>query len=264
MRSIARCCFTLCLIVGTVAPLWAEIPVAILPFTGGKSAADVEAKVRQYLPSRGNIAVVSEDMLKKIIQLHEQAQTLGGACLDISKLKAAEYLIKGEQQGDLVRISVVSVNTGTELLNRTIKAVAFDQKKTIKDMREAIVMASASAGDIEVPADAAPYMKLVEGFVKKLSGEIAGTYPYLAFYAGGAYQHPIAGDARMEENARRFVGVVRPLLLNTTPVYNGFRTETGIVRLFFITKKNGIKSRHTFRFMELTDGTMGIIEYKPE
>lgn len=106
--------------------LAAQVAVAVMPFSGDDPVKSEFQKIfTESLASGKQVSVVEQEKLKDIIKLHEQAQMVGSAYHDISKLKIAEYAVNGEFSSGLLQITAVDVNSGEKVF---IKSVPFAEK----------------------------------------------------------------------------------------------------------------------------------------
>ncbi len=238
----------------------AAIPVAVMPFEGEKASQDAEKKVRELLGKSSGITVVAQKMMGEIIKVHQNAQVVGSENLDLSKIKAAEFLITGSvSEGKLV-LKAVDVNEGTEVYNETIELTGDSKRlvaKAVKDMSDKILFKNSSkSGD--VPSEAKPYMDVLNKLAASMGGDDASSYPYIAIYLSGAYNHPDGGNKKAVENAKLMLRVMRPYLLRSKLYYISMKGENVWVYLEVVAEKTGKKTKLKIGVIELADGSLGV------
>ncbi len=257
-------CFTFFLIY-TALPAFSQVTVAVIPFTGEDSyKADVEAKFKELLPAGGGMALTADSMMKDIVALHEKAQALGSGYHDISKLKVAEYLIKGNVSAGKIAVQAIEVNEGIEVFNKTVKADRknpYKLKRLIREMQDAILY-HASKKKRDIPSEAKPYMEVVRNFTVSLESPESASYPYMALYHDGAYKKPVASDKDFAEKARLFLSVIRPNLVRAKITYCGMESKTPWVYIHVIADKRGKKTKHKFGIIELDNGNLCVGLYE--
>jgi hypothetical protein len=241
-----------------------QVPVAVLPFEGDPNDKGIlEMRIKEFFIKNG-IAVITDASLKEIMKIHEQAQSLGSAYHDISRLKVAEYLVKGGVSMGKANIVVVDVNSATEIYN-TVVAMTGDRdyaaRKAAKELHNAIIMHSSSR-QRELPSEAAPYMEVVTNLVSSLGMGDAASYPYLAFYYNGRYKRPADKDMDRTEKARLFLQVIRPNMLRSKLTYMGMEAKSPWVYISIIADKLGKKTKHKFGIIELDDGSLAVGLYE--
>jgi hypothetical protein len=254
-------------ILSSIVPALAAIPVGIIPFEGeGQNPKNFEDLVRQIFTQHGVISIIADDSMQKVIEIHEKAQSTGSSYHDISKLNVAEYLIKGSVKDSRAQLAVIDVNAGSEIFSETFdysKDKMYQIKKTVSSVKDLIVVKSSQRGG--VPSDAKPYMEIVNNFVTSLEmGEIS-SYPYLGFYKEGAYRHPSADDKDLSMKGKDFVKILKPVLIRAKLIYNGIDTKSSsIIYLKIIAEKTGKRTKHKFGIMEMEDGSLGITNHELE
>ncbi|MCP4132282.1 MAG: hypothetical protein GY754_15025, partial [bacterium] len=244
--------------------LFAKVPVGVLPFKG--EASKIEALFKETLLRTGGLSIISESMLKDVMEIHEKAQSLGSAYHDISELKTAEYLISGYMKSGNLVISAVDVNKGAEIFTRTMKLTKrtgrYEMGRLCSKLQDAILMHAASKNR-EVSEEAEEYMEKVSGLISSLRRGNAASYPYIALYSKGKYVIPVKGKASLERRAKHLLRIVRKNLIRTKPVFLYMETKEPWVYIYVVAKKFGKKKKHIFGFIEMEDGSLGIAIYKP-
>ena len=258
MILIASSCFF-------VLPLSAQVPVAVLPVVGSGDTGKLEQEIRRSVTALGGLAVIGDNELKQVMDLHEKAQAMGSEAHDISKIKVAEYMVKAVLDGGKAGITAIAVNTNVEIFNNCFQydgASSYTTTHQLRKLSDAIMM-DAYAVSRKLPSGVEHYMKAAGDLVQSLGMGEQASYPYLAFYSGGMYKHPEAGDKKLEQCARIMLGELRPRLDRSRLIFGGIAPQTNLVTIYVFAEKLGKKTKHKFDFMDLPDGSLGITQYQP-
>ncbi len=251
----------------TTAAVYSQVPVAVMPATGHDGAREtLTREIRQGVAALGGISVIGDNELRQVMELHEKAQALGSDAHDPGKLKVAEYLIKGSLEDGRAQISVISVNTNLELHNTVFQyngVSKFSVEREIGKIRDAVYI-DAYSKERKLPSGTAPYMKVLNEFTESLGMGDAASYHCIAFYSAGAYKHPETGNKKLEGMAKVFLGEIRPRLIRSKLIFAGTQQKENIVSVWIIADKMGSRKKHRFDFMDLPDGSLGIIQYQPD
>lgn len=247
------------------APLHAQVAVGVMPFEGDKAeSALLQKRLCEMLPKSGGIAVIADAQLKEVMRVHETAQSLGSDIHDVTKIKVAEYLISGEVVSGKASVKVIEVNSASEVFAKTMDLTGDKEyacRRLAREIQDAIVLHGASKNR-EIPGQAKPYMEIVESLVESLGPDDKASYNYIAFYTSGSYKRPVAGDARMEEKAKIFLGAIRPNLLRARISFAGMNAAPPWMYITVVADKTGKKTKHRFGIMELESGALVIGIYE--
>lgn len=247
--------------------LFPQVPVAVLPAQGSDGAKEtLSQEIRQGIAALGGISVIGDNELRQVMEFHEKAQALGSDAHDPSRLKVAEYIVKGTLEDGRARISVISVNTNLELHNTVFQyngTSKFSIESEIGKIRDALYI-DAYSKERKLPSGTAPYMKSINELTESLGMGDAASYPYIAFYNAGVYKHPEAGNKKLEGMAKVLLGEIRPRLIRSKLIFAGTQAKDTMVSVWVIADKMGSKKKHRFDFMDLPDGSLGIIQFQPE
>lgn len=246
--------------------LTAQVPVAVLPIQGGDGESKkLEQDIRRAVSEAGCLSVIGDNELKQVMDLHEKAQALGSEALDVSKLKVAEYMVKASIDAGKASITAIAVNSNTELFNKSIQfpgTGTYGVAHELKALRDSIILDAYSV-ERKLPQGTEPYMKALRDLVQSLVMGEQASYPYLAFYAAGAFKHPEAGNKTLERSAKVMLGEIRPRLTRSRLIFGGIAPQSSLVTIYVFADKLGKKTKHKFDFMDLPDGTLGITQYQP-
>ncbi len=254
-------------LVMTGGKIYAEITVGIIPIKGNDpNSSKYESRIKEHLVKEGGISIIADNLMKNIIEIHEKAQALGSAYLDISKLKTSEYLISGTVDSGRLTLVAVDVNKGLQIFSGEINLNSGDPSSLLRNIssqiREAIIMDGAGK-EREVPGEAAPYMQLLEKFKASLGSDAKESFRYILFYNSGKYQNPRPGEKDMENKGELFLKVIRPNLVRSKLIYLFSKSSPPWIYINVIADKMGKKTKHKFGILELDDGSMGIGIYEP-
>jgi peptidyl-tRNA hydrolase len=246
------------------ALLAAQVAVAVMPFSGDDPVKSEFQKIfTESLASGKQIAVVEQEKLKDIIKLHEQAQMVGSAYHDISKLKIAEYAVSGELSSGLLQITAVDVNSGEKVFIKSVPFADKDRRYLYQSLgascRDAIVVAATEGKSRDVPDEAVVYMKELKKLADALAYGDEACYPFLAVYRAGKYVHPDAEHAPSVDKAKRFLKVFRPLVIRAELSFLSMERKDVFVLVTFMATKAGTKTKHQIGLVELEDGTLGML-----
>ncbi len=265
MRTITKFGMILLAMMFVVAPLNAQVAVGVMPFEGDKTeSAMLQKRLCEMLPKSGGIAVIADSQLKEVMRVHETAQSLGSDIHDVTRIKVAEYLITGEVVSGKASVKVIEVNSASEVFAKTMDLAGdkeYTCRRLAREIQDAIVLHGASKNR-EIPGQAKPYMTLIEGLIESLGPEDKASYNYIAFYSAGSYKRPVAGDARMEEKAKIFLGAIRPNLLRARISFAGMNASSPWMYITVIADKTGKKTKHRFGIIELESGALVIGIYE--
>ncbi len=258
--------FILLFIITLKVALFARVPVSVAQFEGnGSIVSESEAKVKEILSKTGGISVIADRMMKDIVKAHEKAQIVGSSKIDASNLKVAEYIITGSVSGGKLSLKAVDVNQGTEVYNQTIDISGDNGKrllaKSVKEMSDKILLQSSSKGD-EVPAEAKPYMDVINRLLGSLSGSEESSYSFIAIYLKGAYKHPDSDDSKSVESAKRQLKFMKQDLLRAKLFFLNMKTESFWIYIDVVAEKGGRKTKFRFGLLELDDGSIGVAKYE--
>ncbi len=255
------------MLAGSILSLSAEVPVAVVPLTGDKhQAQQLETKIKQKIIELGGVSVVGDNDMRKVLEMHEKAMALGSQNHDVSRLMIAEYLVKGSVESGKAQVSVVAVNTNLEIFNKSFDypgASAYTVNKELSSLRDAVVL-DAYSKERDLPSDCGPYMRTMRQFISSLETGAESSYPFIAFYSAGKYSHPDAKNPALVRQAKLFLDVVRPKLVRAKLIFAGMRQKAPFVEMYIFADKVGAKSKHRLDFMDLPDGSLGIVQYQPE
>ncbi len=263
-KTALTCLFLLCIYL-TTHNLAAQVPVAVLPVVGSGDTDRLEQDVRRSITALGGLSVIGDNELKQVLDLHEKAQAMGSEAHDISKIKVAEYLVKTVLDGGKAGISAIAVNTNVEIYNNSFNynaASPYAASLQLGRLSDAIMMDAYSAGR-NLPSGVDHYMKSLNDLVQSLGMSEQASYPCLAFYSGGNYCHPRAGDKKLEKSAGVMLKEIRPRLARSRLIFGGIAPQANLVTVYIFADKLGKKTKHRFDFMDLPDGTLGITQYQP-
>ena len=253
--------FPVILVILTVNIVYADISVGILPFDGDESKGkELEITIKGILQKKRGISIVAGQMIKKIMEIHEKAQSLGSKYHDISKLKVAEYLLSGSVTDGKLSIKVININKGTEIYT-DIVTVQTNKNYTIQNLCNNIhksIELNLSSRPREIPSDALPYMNLIQKFTDSLKGKVSDSYPYIAFYFKGKHRQVIEKNKTMKGMAKRFINAMKPNLRNANLTFLSVEENPPWTNLFILSDKRGKKLRHKFGIVELDSGSLAI------
>lgn len=266
MFRSCRFLFILLAVLVLKVSLFAGVPVSVAQFEGsGSTVSESEMKVKEILSKTTGISVIADKMMKDVMKVHEKAQIVGSSNIDASNLKVAEYIITGSVSGGKLNLKAVDVNQGTEVYSQTIDISSENGKrllaKSVKEMSDKILLQSSSKG-AEVPAEARPYMDIINRLVGSLSGSEESSYPFIAVYLKGAYKHPASDDAKSVESAKRQLKFMKQDLLRAKMYYIGMKSESFWIYIDAVAEKGGKKTRYRFGLLELDDGSIGVAKYE--
>jgi hypothetical protein len=248
--------------------LHADVPVAILPLEGNRTdCAALESKIRQKLVGLRGISPVGDNEMKGIMDLHEKAMAMGSSALDVSKVKVAEYVVRGSVNSGKANLAVISVNTNLEIFNKTFDfpgSGAYALNRELTSLRDSIMVSAYSSGEKSLPSGTAPYMQSARNLVQSLGMGPEASYPYIAFYNKGQYAHPDPKNEALVRQAKLFLDVVRPKLVRAELIFAGIEAKAPFMHLYIFADKAGAKTKHRLDFMDLPDGSLGITQYQPE
>ncbi len=249
-----------------IAPslLAAQVAVAVMPFSGDDPVKSEFQKIfTESLASGKQVSVVEQEKLKDIIKLHEQAQMVGSAYHDISKLKIAEYAVNGEFSSGLLQITAVDVNSGEKVFIKSVPFAEKDRRYLFQSLgtacRDAIVIAATDGKTREAPGEAVVYMKEIKKLADALAYGDEACYPFLAVYRAGKYVHPDAEHAPSVDKAKRFLKVFRPMIIRAELSFLSMERKDSFVLVSFVATKAGSVTKHQIGFVELEDGTLGML-----
>jgi hypothetical protein len=265
MNRFYKLILTAVFFITSISVVTAEIPTAVIPFKGENSRKKIiEMKVKSIISKKGGISFVDDNTLKKIIKIHEQAMLMGSDKHDISKIKVAEYLIKGRIESGKLGISAVDVNTGTEIYSGlvNIKNVnSYSFKREIGKLIDAILF-NAVKKKRSTPDEAIVYMEVIKNFINSLGPNDSNSYPYISFYHKNLYQKPIKKDREIVRKAKIFLKVLRPIFIRSKITFLKMKNDSTWVYITVIVNKRGRKSKHKFGIIELNDGSLAIGLYE--
>lgn len=263
MRGVSGFLLTVFLMTATGAV--AGVPMGVLPFKGDGAVLRLETSLKTALVKAGGVTILADSVMKEIIRRHEQAQSIGSACHDISQLKVAEYLLEGALEGGRLQLKVVDVNSGAIVLSDALAVGGGDYRirSAARRVRKAVIL-HASGKKREVPEDVGPYMEFLQQFVKGLGRGKSACYPYLAFYYGGKYRRPSAKYPKLIQTAGTFLKVVRPSMVRSRLVFVDVKSKAPWVYISVVAVKLGKKTMHRFGIIELSDGSLGVSIYEPD
>lgn len=247
--------------------LFPQVPVAVIPAQGYDEAKEtLTREIRQGIAALGGISVIGDNELRHVMEFHEKAQALGSEAHDPSRLKVAEYMVKGTLEDGRARVSVISINTNLEIHNSVFQyngVSKYSIEREIGKIRDAVYI-DAYSKERKLPSGTAPYMKSLNELTESLSMGDAASYPYIAFYNAGSYKHPEGGNKKLERMAKVLLGEIRPRLIRSKLIFAGTQAKQNMVSVWVIADKMGSKKKHRFDFMDLPDGSLGVIQFQPE
>ena len=242
----------------------AQIAVGIIPFEGNDPVkTEFEKNFTQNLVRGGQLQAVSEKSMKEIMKIQENAQLMGSAYHDISKMKLAEYIINGETDGTSLTINAADVNTSAVVFTKT---VPFDAKKKdylyrslAAECRDALIMGS-SGKERDAPDEAKEYLAVLGSLVKSLGSGDEASYPFIAVYRNGSYVHPSPEIKGSEDKAKQFLKYFRPYFVRSKITFISIEKHSGNVLITCIADKAGSKTKHIVGFVELDDGSIALLD----
>jgi hypothetical protein len=248
-----------------IKPVFADIPVAILPFSGeNKKSKDIETILRSSLAQNPGISILADaDTLKEIQKIHEKAQAMGSTMHDITKIKAAEFIVSATLSANSLDLKVLDVNTAKEIFNQKI-VLETDYKYQLKSKADEIYkLITLNLSELErpIPDEGKEYFELAKKFVEAL-GSDSQAREYTAFYKGDAFKKPDLAQERDKERLRDFLRVVKPQLIRSKIFFLGIKFAPPRGELAILAKKMGKKTRHQLTIMELNDGTLAVTDYR--
>jgi len=241
---------------------FAAVPVALIPFEGdNKSVSETESRVKQLLGKTSGICVVADKNMDEIIKTQQKAQVMGSTYHDISKLKVAEFLVYGSISSGKLNLKAVDVNEGTEVYNQTFDVSGESGKrlltKAVKEMGDKMLYHSSSK-NAEIPSEAKPYMDIINKLVASLGNGDEASYPYIAIYLSGTYNHPDPENKKSAEIAKLMLKVMRKDLIRSKVCYISMKSESFWIYIDVIAEKTAKKTKYRFGILELDDGSLGI------
>ena len=242
----------------------AQIAVGILPFEGNDPLkTEFEKNFTQNIIRGGQVQAVSEKSMKEIMTIQENAQLMGSAYHDISKLKLAEFIINGESDGTSLTITVVDVNTSAVVFTKTAPFDAgkkdYLYRSIALECRDALVMGS-SGKERVVPDAAKLYLAVLSSLVASLGSGDEASYPFIAVYNKGSYVHPSSEIKGSENKAKQFLKYFRPYFVRSKLTFIAIEKSSGNVLITCIAEKTGAKTKHIVGFIELDDGSIAVLD----